>query len=258
MKAKRYLVLSDLHIPDHDKRTLNLVYRFISDYKPDFIDLLGDQVNFTRISKYEQDPHYHVDLADEIKEAKAFLVELLKIAKKANRNVEVTWFDGHHEDRRIHYLARNAAALAELDMGEELLISIPHLLELKRLGVKYVPYKSVEIRHGVAFMHGTVVRAKSGYTGHAYIEKYGLSGFSGHTHRRSDVSKNQMGIERWWIELGCLCNLNPTPNYVTNPDWVQGFAVAEYDPDTDKMYPTLIRVLDHSFNFGGKTYKEDK
>ena len=253
--APRYVILSDLHIPDHDEKSLALVMRFIADFKPDFIYLLGDQVNFTKISKYEQDPRYHVDLADEIKQAKKFLAEITKVGKRANRNVQFVWFDGNHEARLVHWLNKNAANLAELEVDDMPLVSIQNLLELKKLGIRYVAYPEVDVQYEVAFTHGQTIRSKSGYTGHANMEKYGRSGFSGHTHRMSFTSKTQMGKTKWWIETGCLCNLAPTPSYTNYPDWMQGFAIAEYDPETEQLYGAQIPIVDHSFRFNGKTYK---
>lgn len=252
---KRYLFLPDLHIPDQDKEAVALVLRFIEDFKPHVIYLIGDQVNFTSMSKFDPDPHYHSEVVDEIGEVKGFLSDLMVVAKRANKNISVVWFDGNHEQRLLKYLGRNAASLADLNIDDEFLVSIPHILGLKKLGIIYIPYGEVVELHGVTITHGMLARCKSGYTGQASIDKYGTSGISGHSHRISFTTRTRLGKTVWWIEAGCLCKLSPTPAYTTYPDWSQGFAVAVYDAKAQQLYGTQIPIMEHSFRFNKKTYK---
>lgn len=253
-KRERYMVISDFHIPDHDTKTLELVLKFITHYQPDSLDLLGDFVNFTKISKYDQDPYYKTDLADEINEGRGVLRQLVNTTRKVNADAEITYFEGNHEARLAKFLGRNAKQLAEITSEDEYIVSVPHLYELRKLGVRWVPESKTVQRHNTTFLHGATVRIKSGFSAHANIDKFGASGFSGHTHRLAHITRTQSGNTKFWIETGCLCNLTPTPSYVTHPDWTQGFAIAEYDFTTHQFYPQIIPIVNHSFIYEGKLF----
>lgn len=250
-KRERYLVISDLHIPDHDIKTLDLVLKFISIYQPDYLDILGDFINFSKISKF-QDPYHDSDLVDEIEEGRGVLRNLVNTARKANNSVEIAYYQGNHEFRNEKFLSNNAPQIATLKTDDEYVVSIPHLFELRKLGVKWYSQDRIIQRHGVSFTHGHTVRMKSGFTAHANIDRYGSSGFSGHTHRLCLVTRTQSGNSKFWIETGCLCNLNPS--YVVSPDWTQGFAIAEYDFSTHQFYPQIIPIINHSFMYEGKLF----
>jgi len=249
-KRERYLILSDFHVPDHDIKTLELILRFITFYQPDFVDILGDFVNFTKVSKFDQDPYYKTDLADEIKEGRGILNQIVKASGKA----QISWYEGNHEVRLTKYLGRNASVLANLENDNEYVISIPHLFELKKLGIKWIPSYKVVQRHGVSFFHGLAVRIKSGFSAHANIDKFGTSGFTGHTHRLALITRTQSGTTRFWAETGSLCNHQPNPVYTVSPDWTQGFAVAEYSPLTKEFYPQIVPIVNHSFVFNNKLF----
>lgn len=254
-KRERYMIISDVHVPDYDIRIFNLILKFIAHYQPDYLDILGDFINFTKISKFDQDPYYKTDLADEIKESQGVLKQLVDTAKKANKDVQITYFEGNHEARIQKYLSKNAAQLADLTTDGEYIISVPHLLELKKLGVKWSPQERIVIRHNTIFTHGVNTRIKSGFAAHANIDKFGLSGFSGHSHKLCLVTRTQSGNTKFWIESGCVCNLTPTPVYAIHPDWTQGFSIADYSFDTHQFYPQIIPIINHSFEYGGKIFK---
>jgi predicted phosphodiesterase len=255
MKPKeRYMIISDVHVPDYDIKSFDLILKFLAHYKPDFLDILGDFVNFTKISKYDQDPYYKTDLADEIAEGRGLLKQLSQTAVKANENVQISYFEGNHEARMQKYLGKNAQQLAELTSDDEYIISVAHLFELKKHGIKWIPAHRIIQRHNVVFTHGINVRIKSGFAAHANIDKFGASGFTGHSHKLCHVTRTQSGNTKFWIETGCLCNLSPTPAYAIHPDWTQGFAVADYDFSTHQFYPQVIPIINHSFVYDGKLF----
>jgi hypothetical protein len=152
------------------------------------------------------------------------------------------------------FLNKNASQIATLTCDDELLISVPHILELKKFGIKWVPYYKIIHEHNVAFLHGQTVRVKSGFSAHANIDKFGFSGFSGHSHKLCLVTRTQSGNTKFWIETGCLCNLTPTPTYAIHPDWTQGFAIAEYNYETHQFYPQIVPIVNHSFMYEGKLF----
>lgn len=250
---ERYLILSDIHIPDNDKRLTKPILDFIKYYKPTHIDLLGDFFNFTNISSYAQDPFYKKTLIDEIADGKELLKSIVKTANKAYRGAEVSFFEGNHEARLSKFIAKNAPQLAELVNNNEYTLSIPAMLGLREMSIKYYPYYQIVKRHDVIFTHGHTVRQKSGYSAHSNIDRFGCSGFSGHTHKLAHITKTQSMDTKFWIETGCLCNLEPTPTYAVQPDWSQGFAIA--DLVGGKLYPQLIPIVGGKFCYDGILFK---
>ncbi len=246
--TETHLVLSDFHIPDHNQHLLEPLYRFIKDLKPDKLHILGDFVNFTEASKYDPDPYYHKSLSDEIDIATKILAKFCRMLPN-----KILWFEGNHCRRLLKYLSRNAIALADLNIEGEKVVSIPHLFGLRELGVKYLGWDANHTEHGVLFEHGSIVRVKAGYTAQAMIDRRGMSGIVGHTHRLSLITRTQFGHNKFWIENGCLCDLNPTPRYANMPDWTNGFSVITFV--NGKPYPQIVPIFNNSFYYNGKRYK---
>lgn len=254
-KGEKHLFLSDFQIPDQNDVALELIYKFIEDFVPDKIHLVGDILNFTKVAKYDQDPYYHMGMKEEIDLGRKILKNLVNVARKVNPDTEVIWFEGNHENRLIKYLSRNASALAEIT-GEdgEYVNSIPHLFALRKLGVRWVGVNDRHFEHGVRIEHGNVVRSKAGQTAHAMLDKRGASGLSGHTHRLALIMRTQGDQQRFWIELGSLCKFRFDSPYTIDPDWQNGFAFGYYSSDTKQFYPTIVPILNNTFVANGKLY----
>ena len=72
--------------------------------------------------------------------------------------------------------------------------------------------------------HGHVVRQNSAYSAKAMLDKRHMSGITGHTHRLGVCHQTTQGTNNYWVENGCLCELNP--EYMHGyPDWQHGFSV---------------------------------
>lgn len=255
-RFERHLFIPDLQIPDQNKKAVEALFKFIPDYKPDRVHILGDLVNFTRVGKYEVLGEFGVTINDEKDEAVKFLKRLTHTVRDYKPNAEIDYYEGNHEQRIKKYLARNADALTDLrtDSGDYVL-SVQNLFGLRELGINWVEYFQSGDVGGVRVEHGDVTRAKSGYTGQAMIEKRGRSGVSVHTHRLAFITKNQGGDVKYWIEAGSLCNLEPTPTYTKQPDWVNGFAIGIFDKKEKILHPQTILFQKDQFYFEGKVYK---
>lgn len=253
---ERHLFIPDLQIPDHNTKALRALMNFIPDYAPDTVHIMGDLLNMTKASSYEQPVGYDVTLSDEIEMGKVILKNIVDKCRKANPIAKILYYEGNHEDRLNRYLMRNAQALADLEGGDgERVVSLPHLLGLKEMGVKWIPYTEVTRDHDIIVEHGDIARSKSGFTAHGMLDRRGRSGFSVHTHRLALVTRNQSGDEKFWMECGSLCNTDPLPRYVKKPDWINGFAVGIYDKQSRIFHPCPIMMQKNEFTFGGKIYK---
>lgn len=252
---EKHIFLSDLQIPDQNDKAVELVLKFIKDYQPDFIHLVGDIVSFDKVSSYTPDPRNHISLESEIALTKKFLDRLSYHVTKANPKAQIIWYDGNHEERIIKYLFKNAAAMANIrdEEDDDYIISIPHILELKKRGIKHHGYKEETTMHGICIEHGDIARQKGGYTGHAMLTKRMKSGISGHTHRLNHIMQTHSSKEYFWIENGCLCNLKFHSPYSRYQDWQNGFSIASYDKG--KWYPQIVPIIDDQMFVNGKQYR---
>lgn len=244
MAITKNLIISDIHVPDQNVKAMELVYKFIGIYKPTTLHILGDFLNFPTLSTYPQDPDYHIKLSEEINEGHS----ILKKFRKLLPTQEILYYLGNHDDRLSRYLARNAAQLASLEIEGERVVSIPHLLGLGKLNIKYV---EKEHRNGVLYHHGELVRGKAGYTAQGNLEKFGVSVICGHVHRLALVYKNLYDRSIFGMETGCLCNRKPYPYYGTMvKDWQLGLATI--DVVNGVPHPRIYPIINNSLSYGDK------
>jgi predicted MPP superfamily phosphohydrolase len=251
----KYFAFPDLHYPDHNETALKNTLEFVKDFRPDVFVIEGDFVNFTLAGKYVVVGGYDVSIGDEIRGAREKLKEIVEVVRTANPKARILFLEGNHEQRLGKYLARNADALQDLtDEEGDNILTVPHLFGLKEMNIEWYSYDQIHKEDGVIFEHGNQVRQKSGYTANGMLDKRGRSGFSAHTHRLCLIVRNQGGDIKFWTEGGSLCNLNPSPNYVVEPDWVNGFAYAVFDKQEKIMHPQTVLIQNDHFYANGKIY----
>ena len=260
MVFEKHLFTSDYHCPDHNEKIVDLLLEFTKDFKPDYFHIVGDFVNFSSVSKYDHDPHYEVDLSVEIETARTLLERVVKVVRESNPQCIIEWNEGNHELRLIKYLIRNAPQFALIKSPNSTvdMVSIPFLFDLKKLGVRWIPMTEIHRTCGtIRIEHGELIRKGSGMTAKAMLDMRGEDGMSGHTHRLALHLKTN-GDTKYWVELGCLCNLQPTPPYVISPDWSQGFLVGIFNSESKVFYPQVIPILNNSFMYGDKLYAYER
>ena len=260
---ERHLILPDIHCPDQNVQALRSIFKFLDDFQPDYIHLLGDVINMSKLFKVNLFPNEKtrkiIPVNEEIDEVRSFLYKLVERAKKANRDVKILFYEGNHEERLLKYLFRSRAEeYATLEVGGEFVLSIPHLLELKKLGIRWLlRSETYEIKGQVRLLHGDVVRKHAGYTAKEMMDQTMISGAQGHTHRLGVHCHTYNGRSEIWMELGCLENIPPDPPYISKHrcNWQTGFGVAIYDKKTKQVYAMPILMKDHqTFMFGTKLF----
>lgn len=236
------LVFCDPHIPFHDQRVIHEVELFMQELQPDLMLYLGDIGDFYGLSKFDKNPKK----ADKLQEDLTSVGAMFKRHRALVPNARMIDEDGNHEDRLRRHLWGKDPALASLDC-----MTVEGLYKLKESGVEHVDYEEGVLINGV-FMasHGDLIRAHSAYTAKGMSDKHGGSGIHGHTHRLGSYYKrNRFGIYGWW-ENGCLCDLNP--DYVTNPNWQQGFSLVHFTKD--RFWVEQCQIINRKFMYGGKVY----
>lgn len=214
-------VLSDIHLPYHERGQLLEALRSCRDYAPSHLILNGDIADFFSVSFWEKDPRKR-DLSNEIKTVREFLA----VVRKQFPKTEIIYKLGNHEERWERYLRVKAPELIGVADFE-----IDKVLHFGNYGIQKVSDCRV-IRIG----HLNVV--------HGHEFKWGITdpvnparGFynrgkecciGGHLHRTSSHNEKSMnGIVVSCWSTGCLCDLQP--DYAPINKWNHGFATVELD-----------------------------
>lgn len=220
IKSGSTVFVPDLHAPHHDQRAVNTLIEFIRYFKPEHLIFLGDGFDFYQLSRFDKHPSRLLKLGDDIKDGIDCIKSICDAAPKAIK----TMVEGNHERRLYKYLCGHPE-LTGLDV-----LAPENLLGLSELGIRWVPEEEVFEHHGFVVTHGTRVSKHSGMSAKSELEKWGVSGISGHTHRIGRYNLSNYGGDHVWFEAGCLCQLNPC-YVVGRPNWQHGFAVGDFYED---------------------------
>lgn len=235
---QKIVQINDLHIPFHDKKTIEVFLKFLKDVKIDKLVIAGDLLDFYELSTFDKDPMRKYSIQDEIDKCYDVLKDLKKYCS------EIHFIKGNHEDRLRRFLWKNPS-LASIKVLE-----LSKLLNLDTLGIEYHDFEY--IYRNFRFTHGTIVRQESGATAKAELLKYGSSMGSGHTHRLGFYIKTDARGTVGAYEGGCMCELNP--EYIQGvPNWQQGFLV--YNFDNNRFFCQVVPILEHKFIYGNNVYQ---
>ena len=238
MKNKTIGWISDLHYPYQDIVAIKTAMSVFKMAKVDEIIVGGDLLDMYSLSRFDKDPARKQSVKYEIEQGKLFLKRLRRDFPKA----KIIYLEGNHEFRLRRWIQQS-----ELHDFEQ--IQLENLLDLDKLGIDFYEYNDPYwiTDHFIA-THGSVIRAKSGYTAHGELLKNSVSGISGHVHRCGLVFDTRLGVDYFWVEGGCVCSLNP--DYMSNPNWQQGVVILEVK--SGEVHPELVPFREHGTYFRGK------
>lgn len=224
---KKILVIPDIHFPYEDKPAINCVLSSIKQYKPDEIVLLGDLVDFYKVSHYVKTDSRALSVQEECDIAHSFLSILRKICPG-----KITLIEGNHENRLIKFLSSRSPELSDI-RG----LTLKSLLRLDELKINLIKYNHDYILHGIHFIHGTA----AGKTAtRSCIAKYGTNTIQGHTHRVSSVYTTYKDRIISAHEIGCLASLEVSKDYTDHADWQHGFCTIDIIDGKTFINPHLI------------------
>lgn len=238
--------LSDIHIPHQDKKAVAVSLKLIEDLQPSHIFLNGDIIDMYQCSRYSKNPSRALEIQEDLDELTNFFGQLREVAPKA----KITYLEGNHENRIIRYLYDHPE-IAKLKS-----LQPKNLLGLEDFDIEWIPASKTHLYHGTVITHGDVVRSSSGQSAKGQYDKYGTSGISGHTHRAGVYYHSDFSGDSFWVESGCLCELNP--EYVTGkPNWQQALAVGSYSKEIGKLKIELIQITNGKLVYSGKLHKNE-
>lgn len=243
--SKTSIVLNDAHVPFHSAVATKLVFDFIRDFKPGTIHLLGDCCDNNSISKFDKDPARKLNLQDELDCVRDWLRELRDASPKSR----IIYSEGNHEYRLKKYLMSEAKALAGLRA-----LTLDKLLDFDSLKIRFQPQdRPYRIGH-LLFTHGEFVSRWSAMSAKRHFERYGCCTIHGHTHRLGAFYHTSLNDTFVAFENGCLSTL--TPDYMTAPDWQNGFSVIHHSNQFFNV--EQVSIIHGRFTFRGKSYGKMK
>jgi len=261
---------SDFHGKEVDRFALEVFLDVCRRTLPDQICLNGDVVDFGSVSRWSKNPNKLLDLQGEI----TWTVEnILRPVREVAPDANIDFLVGNHEYRLIRYLsdvAPSLASLACLDFAElfsleELRISLvtnDALLapnERDRLEMSKQTWKI----YGGCFVvtHGT---SAGRFPADKELNKYGISGISGHVHRPQYQSTPTV-VNPWadWMTCGMMAKndlrdgAGHGANFKTGPStWTTGFGVVSIYPKLGVALQTPVIFKRGVAEFCGVTYRE--
>lgn len=254
------VICGDQQAPFHDKGLHARFVEWLWANLPERGVILGDLGDFPDISRHPDDPE-NLATAQECLQAS---YDIMRDYVTASPDTKWSYLLGNHDERIRQYLLKNASRLYDLSVVDSehesgsMVHSMSHLLRLDELGVELIDphgtYENAQVKlsDNLAVRHGWVVRQGSGASALKTLEQTGYSIIVGHTHRQSCVyhTYHEMdgGVRQLLaVEAGCMCRVDGQvqeekdrrypagnrrfPNYMTLPDWQQGFATANVYPD---------------------------
>jgi len=206
---------------------------------------LGDFADFYAVSSHSKDPRRALDLKNEVEASKDGLKQLKALGAKNNQ-----FISGNHEDRLERYLKDKAPELFDF-------ISIPEILDLKKIGFQYTPYKS---SYKLGKLYVTHDAGSAGRTAHLKaLDTFQHNIVIGHVHRMHySVEGNAAGEKHCSAAFGWLGDANDV-DYMhkvkINRDWSLGFGIGYIEPKSGTVYLQPIPIINYTCVVEGKLYK---
>lgn len=218
-RYRRIAVLSDIHLPYHDRSALVRAIKEVKSIGVDAIYLNGDVMDAYQLSKHEKNKlnrsfKYEVDMT------RLFFEEL-----RVNFKEEDIYFKiGNHDQRFDRYIMDNAEQLQGL-------LTLEDILRLRDHRVKVVQSMTKVIAGKLNILHGHELPVKGAMNhARAVMMKTSSNVLMGHFHRSDrSYSRNLDGDVHAVFGTGCLCKLNP--KYMSINNWNHGWALVHLEKD---------------------------
>lgn len=216
-----WLVISDLHVPCHDRTTIELAVRQAKRDGVAGVLLNGDVVDHHELSTHDKDP----SLPRYVEEVRIGR-ELLAWLRAEFPRQRVVYKAGNHEARLQRYIAGRAPAIEALEG-----VSLASVLRFADRGVEGVDDATV-IRLGkLNVVHGHEYKGGGGVNPARWLYLKARSvALTSHFHRTSEHHAKDIGgkHEAAW-SIGCACDLHP--RYAVLNEWNHGYAMVEVAAD---------------------------
>lgn len=228
------LILSDLHFPYQNNKSIELALRYGLEKKVNCILINGDLIDFATISRHEKDWR-HRSVSQEFDAVRAFLKTLRKAFPKAR----IIFKYGNHDERWEKWLFLKAPEIFDCtDFQLEV------LLKLAELKIEVVKDKRPIKIGKLPVLHGHEMFGSGGVNpARATFLKVIDSMLVGHYHRTSQHTEQSSlsGMVYSVNSTGCLCGM--TPQWMPMNKWNQGFAHVIHTIKTGEYSLNNLKII---------------
>jgi predicted phosphodiesterase len=218
----RYLILSDIHIPYHDLKALQIALEYGRANGIENVLLNGDIIDCHQLSRYETSPDAR-SFAQELHTLRMFLALL-----RQNFGGWIGYKVGNHEHRLSMYLMSKAPEL--FDMPE---LGFGSLAHLEEFDIDLIESKQIVKAGRLNIIHGHEF-GKSNFSpvnpARGAFIRTKCSTMAGHNHQTSEHHESNLNGDAMacW-STGCLCEMSPAYMPLAYLRWNHGFAVVEVE-----------------------------
>ena len=252
-RAKKVILLPDLHHPYHNKPAVDAVFKFIKWFKPDEFTFLGDamQMDFANHWKIKEEDHEFFQNVTVKGNYETFDNDILTpIERLIPRGCKRTFMGGNHENW-VNIITRKDGRFKGIVEPEK-------VLNLEKRGWEWIPYLT-DNKIGIK-QYGKLLAFHGIYTNKYHAQKtadtFSKSCVYGHTHDIQSYTKvtvDDIGYHTAQ-SIGCMCTLSPEFLRGRMNRWVNSFAVLYIRDDGNyDMYVPVI--INGTFTYAGKTFE---
>lgn len=215
-------ILTDIHAPYHSVQALEAAIRYLRDeYKATGILVLGDLLDFNKISRWESEP----DVPSTITEIETGR-QVLGIIRDVFPEALIVWATGNHDRRYEQYLLNKAPEIyGDADFR------LTARLKTDELNIEVINENSIIKLGRLNATHGH--KLKGANNAQTLLNKTNVDSVIGHIHKDTEFTKVSMdGSHVTCYTVACLCELNPAYNPFAN-QYRQGFATCTILNESD-------------------------
>lgn len=246
-KVRTWVVMSDIHYPEHDPSSVAAVFDFIQKTKPHGVVLLGDNLDCQSISRHTEglpglrkEGGFQEDLL-------GFDAAIMRPIERMVPNAEKIWFEGNHEAWLTRFLEKEPQFKGAL--------SFPRLLNLEQRGWRFVPQGERYYIGKLGLLHGDSI-GSSTHVSKRLVDTQCRNSMMGHVHTYSTFTKTSESNEQdKWVgyTLPCLSNTNPKYGKGRPNSHVHGFGIVDEWSNgyVNVFVPIIMR---ERFAYAGRMY----
>uniref|UniRef100_A0A6M3JPU6 Putative calcineurin-like phosphoesterase n=1 Tax=viral metagenome TaxID=1070528 RepID=A0A6M3JPU6_9ZZZZ len=210
-----WLVMSDVHVPFHEKAPIEAAIQAGQAEKVDGVFLNGDIMDCAAVSYW---PTVRRDFNAEVEAT----IDFLDFLRGEFPKQKIVYKPGNHEYRLPRYFLSKAPDLIGTPLA-----AMETVMGFERRGIDFLDYFQIVYAGKLPILHGHEVRmiARTVNPARGLFLRNKMFSLCGHCHTTSEhTSKTLEGTLMTCWSVGCLCDLNPDYNPYGN-DWNWGFAV---------------------------------
>ena len=246
----RIAFMTDQHCPFQDDYARSVALQIVRDFDPQISISGSDGIDCYAVSSFSKSPERM--RSNGLQREIDVWTRCEREWMSATPNAKRFFLRGNHEDRLRRWLWENA------EVADLRAMQLSNLLEFDKL--RLTQLRNDELIVGrLLIKHGTKVSANSAYTAKSELEseRFEYNSMTGHTHRMGAyyVKKREEVVQAH--ECGCLCRLDP--DYMTNPNWQNGFVLATVHRGSVAFEPVVIHTVNgrKTAFWRGREYRQE-